>query len=120
MLSALIGGNVHVCLLQSEVNLLSAFNLLDLEHPMEKQRILTIRCIPAISAHRHLCMCCGCGTSSRDLLLLWNRESWWVYAGGLGSEVDRERYWEVVCHALRKFCSQQEEVGVVTIVTVWP
>ena len=38
-----------------------------------------------------------------------------MYAGGLGSEVDRERYWEVVCHALRKFCSQQEEVGVVTM-----
>ena len=55
-------------------------------------------------------MCGGSGASSRDLLLLWQRESWWVYAGGLGSEVDRERYWEVVSHALRKFFSQEEEV----------
>ena len=55
-------------------------------------------------------MCGGSGASSRDLLLLWQRESWWVYAGGLGSEVDRERYWEAVCHALRKFFSQEEEV----------
>ena len=59
---------------------------------------------------RYLCVCGGSGASSRDLLLLWQRESWWVYAGGLGSEVDRERYWEAVCHALRKFFSQEEEV----------
>ena len=58
---------------------------------------------------RYLCVCGGSGASSRDLLLLWQRESWWVYAGGLGSEVDRERYWEAVCHALRKFFSQEEE-----------
>ena len=60
--------------------------------------------------YRYLCVCGGSGASSRDLLLLWQRESWWVYAGGLGSEVDRERYWEAVCHALRKFFSQEEEV----------
>ena len=59
--------------------------------------------------YRYLCVCGGRGASSRDLLLLWQCESWWVYAGVLGSEVDRERYWEAVCHALRKFCSQEEE-----------
>ena len=63
-----------------------------------------------VYCNRYLCVCGGSGASSRDLLLLWQRESWWVYAGGLGSEVDRERYWEAVCHALRKFFSQEEEV----------
>lgn len=42
---------------------------------------------------------------------MWERESWWTYSGALSSEVDRERYWEVVTHALRKHFSQSDLVS---------
>ena len=44
-------------------------------------------------------------------MLAWQRESWWTYCGALSSEVDRERYWEVVSHALRKHFSQSDLVS---------
>ena len=49
--------------------------------------------------------------TARGLALAWQRESWWTYSGALSSKVDRERYWEVVCHALRKHFSQSDLVS---------
>lgn len=61
--------------------------------------------------HRQLCLGSRPGVSSRELLLLWQRQSWWVYGGVLASEVDRERYWETVSRALRKHFSQSDMVS---------
>ena len=47
---------------------------------------------------------------SHDLVLLWQRESWWVYAGPLSSELDRERYWETVSHTLNKYFNEDPMV----------
>lgn len=61
--------------------------------------------------NRQLCLQCSAEVTPRDLLLMWERESWWTYSGALSSEVDRERYWEVVTHALRKHFSQSDLVS---------
>lgn len=61
--------------------------------------------------NRQLCLQCSAEVTPRDLLLMWERESWWTYSGVLSSEVDRERYWEVITHALRKHFSQSDLVS---------
>ena len=53
-------------------------------------------------------------------MLAWQRESWWTYCGALSSEVDRERYWEVVSHALRKHFSQSDLVSGIMVSLVVP
>ena len=72
--------------------------------------------LPSLPPSRQLCQQCGGGgeeeeVTPRTLLLAWQRESWWTYSGALSSEVDRERYWEVVSHALRKHFSQSDLVS---------
>ena len=58
-----------------------------------------------------------CGSPEAvDPLTAWQRTSWWVYAGLMSSAVDRERYWEVVSHALRKYFNQHSKVRAVYIV----
>ena len=69
-----------------------------------------VHCIYMCTPHRHLCRL-QCSVTRRDLVLAWQRESWWTYSGALSSEVDRERYWEVVCRALRKHFSQSDLVS---------
>ena len=67
-------------------------------------------------ACRSLCSVLECGPpESVDPLTAWQRTSWWVYAGLMSSAVDRERYWEVVSHALRKYFNQHSKVRVVKL-----
>ena len=53
--------------------------------------------------------------SARGLVQAWQRESWWTYSGALSSKVDRERYQEVVSHALRKHFCQSNLVSTGTL-----
>ena len=46
----------------------------------------------------------------QDLLLEWQRQTWWKWAGQMSSQVDRDRYWETVSHALRKYFNQDSMV----------
>lgn len=48
----------------------------------------------------------------QHFLLEWQLGVWWKWAGQMSSQVDRDRYWEVVCHALRKFFNQDKMVSV--------
>ena len=45
-----------------------------------------------------------------ELVLSWQRESWWLYSGVLSSALDRERYWEAVSHALNKYFNEDPMV----------
>jgi hypothetical protein len=45
-----------------------------------------------------------------ELVLSWQRESWWLYGGVLSSGLDRERYWEAVSHALNKYFNEDPMV----------
>ena len=54
-----------------------------------------------------------CSVAVRDaseLVLSWQRESWWLYGGVLSSALDRERYWEAVSHALNKYFNEDPMV----------
>ena len=63
--------------------------------------------------YRKLCSIVVVDTiKSHDLVLSWQRESWWMYGGALSSELDRERYREAVCHALNKYFNEDPMVGV--------
>ena len=42
----------------------------------------------------------------QDILLEWQRVSWWKWAGQMSSQVDRDRYWDLLSHSLRKFLDQ--------------
>ena len=44
----------------------------------------------------------------QDFLLEWQQEVWWKWAGLMSSQVDRDRYWEVVSHALKKYLNQEK------------
>ena len=66
---------------------------------------------------RRLCLQTGTEiTSARDLLHLWQRESWWCYSGLLSSQVDRERYRELTSHALRKHFNTSDLVSGTSII----
>ena len=61
--------------------------------------------------YRNLLIGCDGACDSHDLLLPWQQKSWWTYSGVFSSQVDRERYWEVVCHALRKYFNEDSMVS---------
>ena len=65
----------------------------------------------AVTLCRFLCMECGRSCESRDLLLLWQRETWWVYGGMLSSAVDRERFAELTRNVLRTHFNEHPLVG---------
>ena len=93
--------------------------------------IRTWQCACTVCVHRQVCtlqryvcvlcrqLCRWCNeekeVSPQGLVLAWQRESWWTYSGIMSSEVDRERYWEVVCHALRKHFSESNMVSSICI-----
>ena len=63
---------------------------------------------------RYLCAkCCDPekGANAQEFLLAWQKEVWWKWAGLMSSQVDRDRYWEVMCHALRKYLEQDKMVS---------
>ena len=99
----LIDNLVHAAL-QIHDKLKSLF----LSTPERCHYVFTLRDIAAV--FRQVCRCSEPGVRSHDLMLLWQRESWWAYGGVLSSEVDRERFWETVTHTLRKFFSGNEMV----------
>ena len=47
----------------------------------------------------------------QHFLLEWQVGVWWKWAGQMSSQVDRDRYWEVVSHALKKFFNQDKVVS---------
>ena len=51
----------------------------------------------------------GC-VELQKLLVAWQQGVWWRWAGLMSSQVDRDRYWEVISHALKKFFSQDKLV----------
>ncbi len=59
--------------------------------------------------HRRLCVAPPL-TEQCDLLREWVRGAWWEYAITVATEVDRERYWEVVSHSLKKYFNQYSKV----------
>ena len=61
-----------------------------------------------LSLYRKLCSVAVKDTS--ELVLSWQRESWWLYSGVLSSALDRERYWEAVSHALNKYFNEDPMV----------
>lgn len=59
---------------------------------------------------------CGKFSGSRDINLQqflseWQREVWWKWAGQMSSQVDRNRYWEIISHAVRKYFDQDNLVS---------
>ena len=63
---------------------------------------------------RHLCIKFPPSSSweLQDVLTEWQRVSWWKWAGQMSSEVDRNRYWEILSHALKKYLGQDSSVSV--------
>ena len=51
----------------------------------------------------------------QHFLLAWQQEIWWTWAGQMSSQVDRDRYWEVVSHALRKYFNEDKLVRKIKI-----
>ncbi|KAL5499629.1 hypothetical protein EMCRGX_G011081 [Ephydatia muelleri] len=70
--------------------------------PERVHYLFTMRHLAAV--FRKLCL--QPQKTPQDTLLLWQQESWWVYAGGMGSALDRERYHDMVHHVLRKIFSE--------------
>ena len=66
--------------------------------------IISAYCTVVFSPCRKLCSVAV--KDSSELVLLWQRESWWLYSGVLSSALDRERYWEAVSHALSKYFNE--------------
>ncbi|EDV28903.1 uncharacterized protein TRIADDRAFT_19158, partial [Trichoplax adhaerens] len=60
---------------------------------------------------RNLCLSLGPGCPSRDLLLLWKHECYWIYAHRLVSEVDEERYNQAFITAARKEFSKEDQLN---------
>ena len=70
--------------------------------------IISAYCTIVFSPYRKLCSVAV--KDSSELVLLWQRESWWLYSGVLSSALDRERYWEAVSHALSKYFNEDSMV----------